>query len=429
MDTIFQEMGEIEQTRDPFRPITLNMVGLVLDRFSLGERVRLPTYGEAGGFVSAYLRSCLARADVRDYAPTILGRMITRAGTKEPKTVGQVAEETGRSPDLVRGCLLQLAGHGLVRQVDAPQDLWEISHDFVAHLLNRLVSQWREALWERIRLWLPAGALTLWAITALWSVFLPQWYERIPLKKIPDWSPEGDYHIHRAVTKPHAAAAVKYLKEHGADVNAPNASGETALHIAAELGKVDVVEALLATDKREINALEINAMDNAGRTPLHSAAERGRSEVVKLLLAAGADRDAQNHSQETPMHLAARIGQVEVVKLLLDAGADKDTQDEDGDTPLHMAARAGEVQVVELLLEEEAEKDAQGMNGLTPLHYAAGIGHVEVVELLLDKEADTGIQDAEGRTALDLAREFEKTEVLQLIEEHLQKSARPVRVP
>jgi len=51
-------------------------------------------------------------------------------------------------------------------------------------------------------------------------------------------------------------------------------------------------------------------------TPLHMAAENGRREVVELLIAQGADPSAMNSEGQTPLYLAASHGHSEVVTLL-----------------------------------------------------------------------------------------------------------------
>jgi ankyrin repeat protein len=70
---------------------------------------------------------------------------------------------------------------------------------------------------------------------------------------------------------------VRLLLEHRADVNAPDQSGETALHLAARGGHEAVVRLLL-----EYRA-DVNAPDQSGGTALHLAARGGHEAVVRLL--------------------------------------------------------------------------------------------------------------------------------------------------
>ena len=87
--------------------------------------------------------------------------------------------------------------------------------------------------------------------------------------------------------------AVKQHLADGADVNAKNDSGWTALHIAAM--KATAVESTSTIDEQlEIAELlicrgaEVNAKDKCGRTPLHQAARHFSKEIAALLIAKGA---------------------------------------------------------------------------------------------------------------------------------------------
>ena len=75
---------------------------------------------------------------------------------------------------------------------------------------------------------------------------------------------------------------VKALLEQGADVNAKDNDGFTALMFAARDGQTDTVPALLA------KGADVNAKDNDGRTALMRAKKKGHKEIVQLLKKAGA---------------------------------------------------------------------------------------------------------------------------------------------
>ena len=68
----------------------------------------------------------------------------------------------------------------------------------------------------------------------------------------------------------------------GADVNAIDKRGNTALMSAAQDNNLEVAQALLAADTK------VDIRDDAGHTALALATNQGHTEMVQLLKAAGA---------------------------------------------------------------------------------------------------------------------------------------------
>lgn len=88
------------------------------------------------------------------------------------------------------------------------------------------------------------------------------------------------------------------LLEHGANLNAADYSGDSALHVASRSGKIPVVELLLEY------GVNVDFRDKEGQTPLHKAAYYLKLQVLVVLLDCGADPLAQTHSGKTPFQLA-----------------------------------------------------------------------------------------------------------------------------
>ena len=109
-------------------------------------------------------------------------------------------------------------------------------------------------------------------------------------------------------------------------------------------------------DYDQVSALISRGADPAwtyrSDSALHIAAENGRVQVVGLLLDHGWDKEARNDWGRRPLHLAAEEkGHVEVIQLLAERGAEINCQDSfKQDTPLHHAADNGRTAVVQLLL-------------------------------------------------------------------------------
>ncbi|MEX2466836.1 MAG: ankyrin repeat domain-containing protein [Gemmatimonadota bacterium] len=148
------------------------------------------------------------------------------------------------------------------------------------------------------------------------------------------------------------ADRVEALLRSGADVNAAQGDGMTALHWAAYNGQADLVETLLLAGANTELVTRIGDY-----TPLHHAARNGFTDVVGSLVAAGADVDAPTSTGAArPLHLAAASGRVAVVRALLEGGAQVDVREESWrQTPLMFAAAAGRTEAVRVLLEHGAD--------------------------------------------------------------------------
>jgi hypothetical protein len=141
------------------------------------------------------------------------------------------------------------------------------------------------------------------------------------------------------------------------------------VHQAAENADISVLNQILARDP----AL-VNARDAGGNTALHLACAKGRTEVVKYLLSLKADVNARNARQETALHSAIRFeaDNTALVELLIANGAMINAKDIEGETPLHRAASLALPNSVALLVEKGADVNARraGQWGWTPLFAA-----------------------------------------------------------
>jgi hypothetical protein len=77
------------------RPVTINLCGLVLSRFSSG----LPRKFR-GGVIRGFLRETLALPEVRNMAERIIPYLITDNVIKRPRTIMEVAQATHSSNGL-----------------------------------------------------------------------------------------------------------------------------------------------------------------------------------------------------------------------------------------------------------------------------------------------------------------------------------------
>ena len=163
------------------------------------------------------------------------------------------------------------------------------------------------------------------------------------------------------------------------------AAADSAVAEAAERGDLEAVRTLLR------QGADVNAAQGDGMTALHWASEGGRVAMAETLVRAGGDLEAVTRvGRYTPLHLAARAARPATVGVLLAAGADpRASTTTGGSTPLHFAAAAGSAAAVSLLVDAGADVNArEAARGQTPLMFAAALNRVEAIHALLDGGAD-----------------------------------------
>jgi len=144
---------------------------------------------------------------------------------------------------------------------------------------------------------------------------------------------------------------VRTLLRDGADVNAAQGDGMTALHWTALNGDLTTMNVLL------IAGATTEPLTRVGRyTPLHLASSRGHAAAVARLLAAGSKPAAVTETGVQPIHLAAQAGSADAVRALLDRGADVNASDEThARTPLVFAVSQNRLDAMKVLLAKGAD--------------------------------------------------------------------------
>lgn len=131
------------------------------------------------------------------------------------------------------------------------------------------------------------------------------------------------------------ADALRCLLDGGADVNAVDSKGQTALYMATSRGLVKLVRILLAARGVDPNRTL------SGRYPLGIACAKGYTALVEMLLVSGADPNVEAFDEimdeivaRRPLCVAAEIRNLHMVKMLLKHGADLNATDWNGSNAL-----------------------------------------------------------------------------------------------
>ncbi|CAG5103817.1 Similar to Ank3: Ankyrin-3 (Rattus norvegicus) [Cotesia congregata] len=265
--------------------------------------------------------------------------------------------------------------------------------------------------------------------------------------------------LHYAVWQKYTDAA-QLLIVRGADIDATDECGYSALHLAAEHGYIDIVkinghtavakillEAGANPNKRYFFGSEINLVspldlecmelllafgaqpntrDRAGLTPLMKAARlpQGIASVL-LLLSYGADVNAMadaRHDYRTVMHYAILGGDKTVINLMLKQGIRLNLgPDYQKPSALDLAILKGDPSIVEMLLEAGADVNESSSIIGSPLHVACADNipnRLEILSMLLERGADPNlvIRSDEGPSLRPVLAEYVASNVNPSVE-------------
>jgi ankyrin repeat protein len=180
--------------------------------------------------------------------------------------------------------------------------------------------------------------------------------------------------------------------------------------ISLHASESSVADAAKARDIAAVRALlkqgaDVNAAQGDGMTALHWAATQGDPSLAQMLLSAGANvRATTRLGGLTALHMASQAGQAQVAAVLIASGADPNLATTTGATSLMLAARSGSVDTATRLVETGADINrAESAFGQTALMVAAGLDRADVVRLLLSRGADwkkaSSVADLKALTA------------------------------
>ncbi|KAL4964601.1 ankyrin repeat-containing domain protein [Aspergillus stella-maris] len=183
---------------------------------------------------------------------------------------------------------------------------------------------------------------------------------------------------------------VKFLLEHGLDVNSTSSEGRTALAYAAAKGHVDVVRLLLDHDA------EIDITENCGITALYWACIGSRFEIAELLLDKGAQLTASDTNTDNTTK--PPLSWTNEKSPLIIETYHRINNTFPGNATLFAAVQGGNATIVQLLLDRGATKKLSKPDNRYILHYAAHRKAAGVVKVLVRAGCDPILADGAGFT-------------------------------
>eukprot|EP00833_Pecoramyces_ruminatium_P010071 jgi/Orpsp1_1/1184103/evm.model.c7180000088024.1 len=273
---------------------------------------------------------------------------------------------------------------------------------------------------------------------------------------------------------------IKYLIEHGADINMKNSDGDTPLII---LCKIELENSFALVKYLVDHGANVNiANDDDRKTPLMYACKKNKNLISKYLIEKNADVNYKNKNGETPLIIASKNENEELVEYLINHGAnifekdvsnnsalsyaikkinkkiieflnksikennnyltysyknvngieiikvinnkniyDINSLNEEGDTLLIDACKNENENEIEKLIENGADVNKKNYVGDTPLTISCEIGNQKIIEYLIEKGADMEINNSVGISPINILCKMENKNSLNILQYLVEK--------
>lgn len=206
---------------------------------------------------------------------------------------------------------------------------------------------------------------------------------------------------------------MKLLIDNKANINYTDENGFNPLNIAIESGDMELTKFLIT------NGANVNSLMQDGVSLIGYAIAQNNMDLLQILIENGANVNYTNGDSwaDTPLMTSSRLGLDNVVRILLTRNADINAVDMNGNTALHTAALNSQLSVVKLLLEKNPNLDIQNKVGNTALHLAVISGNIDIVGELVLKGANTKIRNNDGKYPRDIARANNSAAIFEVLRE------------
>ena len=253
---------------------------------------------------------------------------------------------------------------------------------------------------------------------------------------------KGDTLLHLACRSPYnrsfesQLAVTRFLtEEQHCNRNIPNKNGLLPIHLACEIGCLEMVKLVIPND--------VNAVTVDGITPLYIASKSGHANIVEFLINSQCDPTIASRNGSLPVHFTCEQASFQLTELvskcdlnvkgtdgntplnilfhskkfyelsedqklkfiqyLIAKGCDPSIPNNNNDTPVHVTCRRGNFRFFQILVTSRSV-NCKGRNGNTPLHVSTRCIYPQIVQFLIDvHKCNINLQNDDGDTALHLA--------------------------
>ena len=255
----------------------------------------------------------------------------------------------------------------------------------------------------------------------------------------------GDTALHRAASSRNLGV-LELLLSNGADISAKDHSGNTSLHLTSffcsvilasdhyspmeprtrgwKKQRVDWLDMSLKVARSLLDhGADVNAVNYQGETALHLSIRKRQNSLTQLLLARGAGVVLKDGNQAAPLTLAS--GDKEIVQILLKHDLQRQAQCGILDDAMRKAAFNGHLSSLEILLAKSSEEPHPDPEGRNLLHISAHAGSRNCLHYLKDRGFDLGALDKQKRTCLHSAAAGSRPESRGIIKYVLEQGLDP----
>ncbi|KAJ5079376.1 no mechanoreceptor potential c isoform d-related [Anaeramoeba ignava] len=191
--------------------------------------------------------------------------------------------------------------------------------------------------------------------------------------------------LHFVVKNNNSTACLEALLKQNIKTLKKDKTGNTPLHTAAILEKIDMVELFVRSGAR------VDLENNDGNKVLHLVTISGNQENVAKILLLNPQINSRNNKHKTALHLACENGATECARRLLEQYPKLDIRDSQGNTPAMCAFLNKKFDTLDLLSQYKAPM---------PLVEAINNGDVQTTSALIDQDFPVDLTSADGNNAL-----------------------------